>query len=665
MQRLPKEYQAKVIENAARSRYGYEGLNQAMTAAATGGLPGLLGYTGSELINEGVRKFTDSNSWGDLIYKGNSPVIKTLAEISNPGNILGGIGSTRSVASRYKPNIGNSYSVTPRAIKSLLTPSKYETISTIIPESPITGFTPKISTPDGFPYSFYETAYSTPKVKLLEAPTAAQRRAFEVLQGAYNDNLPNKYLRYKAPEEILITPRITTKLPYKKGGEYLESTMTSDFLSPYLQLNLADPSQGVNIYNFEDLSKLAQKAYDDSYKILKYLGKGNEAFLPKSEIKKFLLSNTLGKLKYRDPSLPINIDDVRFEYLVDNPEARREALKTELERVTTRNNAFNQKRKSLRQVRALKKLLEDYKVGKIPSIEEAFSSYPSIKEAISSSPQYKEDAIEYLKQAKSKFSSTEDIEKDVIKNLLLQRHRFIRGANLKKDSQEFAEQVFTSIPSKIEAGRSDFPSILREGKLMDAMYTSNSMGTGLGYSYPSIRDNSFPRIAIIGKNLEDLNLEGDVSTWWNNNRLFSDVPYSKDEIDFSSFYLHPAESTSPKYGANILSTISSKLPERYPGSDFLVNKALERDWFGSTKTLKDFIMAGGIDKFAAFNESDPFGHFLFIGPKGTPIPGYRILKLIDPTKEWVELEKGQKVTRMHEGKYSKGFSKGMKFGGFL
>lgn len=122
MQRLPKEYQAKVIENAARSRYGYEGLNQAMTAAATGGLPGLLGYTGSELINEGVRKFTDSNSWGDLIYKGNSPVIKTLAEISNPGNILGGIGSTRSITSRYKPNVGNSYSVTPEAIKSLLTP---------------------------------------------------------------------------------------------------------------------------------------------------------------------------------------------------------------------------------------------------------------------------------------------------------------------------------------------------------------------------------------------------------------------------------------------------------------------------------------------------------------------------------------------------------------
>lgn len=30
MQKLPKEYQAKVIENAARNRYGYEGLNEAM-----------------------------------------------------------------------------------------------------------------------------------------------------------------------------------------------------------------------------------------------------------------------------------------------------------------------------------------------------------------------------------------------------------------------------------------------------------------------------------------------------------------------------------------------------------------------------------------------------------------------------------------------------------
>lgn len=42
MQKLPKEYQAKVIENAARSRYGYEGLNEAMFAV-TGGLPGVVG----------------------------------------------------------------------------------------------------------------------------------------------------------------------------------------------------------------------------------------------------------------------------------------------------------------------------------------------------------------------------------------------------------------------------------------------------------------------------------------------------------------------------------------------------------------------------------------------------------------------------------------------
>lgn len=42
MQQLPKEYQSRVIENAARSRYGYEGLNEAMLAT-TGGLPGVLG----------------------------------------------------------------------------------------------------------------------------------------------------------------------------------------------------------------------------------------------------------------------------------------------------------------------------------------------------------------------------------------------------------------------------------------------------------------------------------------------------------------------------------------------------------------------------------------------------------------------------------------------
>ena len=88
MQTLPKEYQAKVIENAARGRYGYEGLNQAMTAAV-GGLPGILSYTGSEFVNKGVQKLTNSDSWGDLIYRGENPVFKTLAEFTNPGSLLG------------------------------------------------------------------------------------------------------------------------------------------------------------------------------------------------------------------------------------------------------------------------------------------------------------------------------------------------------------------------------------------------------------------------------------------------------------------------------------------------------------------------------------------------------------------------------------------------
>lgn len=428
------------------------------------------------------------------------------------------------------------------------------------------------------------------------------------------------------------------------------------------ELSLKDRADLMKLYiqnGFTNLSKI--KNHYNS------LDSGGRLSIPM--MSSFLNQKLLTPNSNTIPSLPINIDDVRFEYLVDNPEASRRALKEELKTVIARNDIFNQKRKSLRQVRALKKLLKDYKVEKIPSIEENFSSYPSIKEVILSSPQYKEDAVEYLKQAKSKYSSTEDIEKDVIKNLLLQRHRFIRGANLDRDDPEFIKKVFSAIPPKVYGGRADFPywALGKPGDKVDALYTSNSLGTGLGYSYPGQRGSrSFPRVAIIGKEVEDLNLEGPVNTWWNNNRLFPDVPNSKDNIDFSSFYLHPAESTSSsKNSPNILYTISSKLSERYPGSEFLIDKALKRDWFGRTKTLKDFIMKGGIDKFAASKEIDPFGHFLFIGPKGTPIPGYRILRLMDPTKEWVELEKGQKVTRMHEGKYSKGFSKGMKFGGFL
>lgn len=70
MQRLPKEYQAKVIENAARSRYGYEGLNNFMYST-TGGAPGLIiDYLGKS-IGSGITALQgDSKNIFDSSNKG-------------------------------------------------------------------------------------------------------------------------------------------------------------------------------------------------------------------------------------------------------------------------------------------------------------------------------------------------------------------------------------------------------------------------------------------------------------------------------------------------------------------------------------------------------------------------------------------------------------------
>ena len=67
MQKLPKKYQAKVIENGARSRYGWEGLNEAMYTVA-GGLPGVaaditgrLGAKMGSLTSDALNLSEDSN----------------------------------------------------------------------------------------------------------------------------------------------------------------------------------------------------------------------------------------------------------------------------------------------------------------------------------------------------------------------------------------------------------------------------------------------------------------------------------------------------------------------------------------------------------------------------------------------------------------------------
>lgn len=96
MQKLPKEYQAKVIENTARSRYGYEGLNKAMFAVAS--LP-LVTYTGAAYssIPKGIKTAVDIIGSVDGLRNiasknGISKTIKKAKEGDVVGTLLSGAG---------------------------------------------------------------------------------------------------------------------------------------------------------------------------------------------------------------------------------------------------------------------------------------------------------------------------------------------------------------------------------------------------------------------------------------------------------------------------------------------------------------------------------------------------------------------------------------------
>lgn len=96
MQRLPKEYQAKVIENASRNKYGYEGLNKAMFAASS--LP-LATYAGAAYssIPKSVKTFVDIIGSIDglrnmVSHNGISKTVRKAKEGDVVGTLLSGAG---------------------------------------------------------------------------------------------------------------------------------------------------------------------------------------------------------------------------------------------------------------------------------------------------------------------------------------------------------------------------------------------------------------------------------------------------------------------------------------------------------------------------------------------------------------------------------------------
>ncbi len=140
-----------------------------------------------------------------------------------------------------------------------------------------------------------------------------------------------------------------------------------------------------------------------------------------------------------------------------------------------------------------------------------FSEYPSLQKILQQSPAYIEDANMLL--SKYKDLGSEDIEKDVLLDLMEQRLTFARGVNIESGDEYLARKALSTVPDETYGGRSDLPRNLEKGQ--DALYTSNSLPTALSYSYPTRKGIS--RIGILKPSRESFNLNGPRENWFKDN----------------------------------------------------------------------------------------------------------------------------------------------------
>lgn len=254
------------------------------------------------------------------------------------------------------------------------------------------------------------------------------------------------------------------------------------------------------------------------------------------------------------------------------------------------------------------------------------------------SPQYTDRAIELRNIGMD--------EEQIVKQLLDDRFTFARGVNMRnfKTSEmasEPAALALTHVPEIAIGGRADIEVFGKLADNEDALYTSNSLATALGYSYPESKTPGF--VGVLKRRPETFDFSGSPLDWWHHNQLPDNVKIA------------------PSTGKHLL----------YDNVDYL--SKMYKSKFGENIQVP-YILEGLLQdgKISSYNRPNTFNHFLMRGNRGEQPLDYMYLYKQIPASglslEDIQKEMGVpvgegRVTRWHYGDITPGFSQGNALGG--
>jgi hypothetical protein len=285
-----------------------------------------------------------------------------------------------------------------------------------------------------------------------------------------------------------------------------------------------------------------------------------------------------------------------------------------------------------------------------------------IKQILYESPDYSTTIINHA------INNEYDIE-NTIKDLIRQKHRFIRGFKSENDPS-ILENYSLGFAPDTGGGRSD---AIRVSNLVGSNYRSNSLETAYAYSKRNaFNGDSF--IALIETPENKFDFSGDYSTWWNKNKLFID---SNPNLDPNEISVTKAVSTRVPYFKGRLLDFNSYIRNKLFGL-LGNNESYER--ISRINKAYDYLiknMPENIKKSPAISIRDisddiPLRHIIFEGPVNKKIKNEQV-KFINTTNLSLEdIENMFNInldihanTTKHRGKGEYLFSLGNRYGGFI
>lgn len=292
----------------------------------------------------------------------------------------------------------------------------------------------------------------------------------------------------------------------------------------------------------------------------------------------------------------------------------------------------------------------------------SFLNDDAIKQILYESPDYSTTIINHA------INNEYDIE-NTIKDLIRQKHRFVRGFKSENDPS-ILENYSLGFAPDTGGGRSD---AIRVSNLVGSNYRSNSLETAYAYSKRNaFNGDSF--IALIETPENKFDFSGDYSTWWNKNKLFID---SNPNLDPNEISVTKAVSTGVPYFKGRLLDFDSYIRNKLFGLSGN-NESYER--ISRINKVYDYLienMPEHIKKSPAISIRDisdniPLRHIIFEGPVNKKIKNEQV-KFINTTNSSLEDIENMFNTNLdihanttkHKGKGEYLFSLGNRYGGFI